>query len=164
MKNASTILSSILLDHKGYISSERAEKALKSEYNSNAAKFLLESETKIKISQHGKSTPAWGTEAVNTYMVTLSNARHTYTFEFFDSIKSTREGELRSLDFYSVLACLEKYDPGSFDDFCTNYGLEFKNEREFVERKTTYFSVLDQYNNVCKLFTEAQLETLRDIS
>ncbi len=60
---------------------------------------------------------------------------------------------------YDVLACLTKYDPGTFDEFCSDFG--YDNDSRRVER--IYFSVVEEYQNMKRIFTEPQLEKLREL-
>ena len=60
---------------------------------------------------------------------------------------------------YSILACLTKYDPGTLEDFCSDFGYD-------PDRKSTdklYIDVMREYKNLERLFTEEQMEELREI-
>lgn len=61
---------------------------------------------------------------------------------------------------YNVLAHLVKYDPGSFEDFCQEYG--YDEDSRTAER--TYFAVQKEYHELLKVFTEEQMEELREIN
>lgn len=61
---------------------------------------------------------------------------------------------------YSVLSCLTKNDPGSFDDFCSEFGYDTDSKKA----DKVYQSIFNEYNNLCRLFTENQLEELREIN
>lgn len=61
---------------------------------------------------------------------------------------------------YDVLACLTKYDPGTFENFCLDYG--FDEDSRSAER--IYFAVQKEYSQLSKLFTEEQMMELRDIN
>lgn len=60
---------------------------------------------------------------------------------------------------YDVLACLTKCDPGTFRDFCLDYGFD----SDPVRAVKTYFAVQEEYDNLCKIFTREQLEELAEI-
>ena len=51
---------------------------------------------------------------------------------------------------YDVLACLTKYDPGTFQDFCDNFGYDTDSRNA----EKTYNAVKEEYNNLCALFNE----------
>lgn len=84
----------------------------------------------------------------------LSRGRKSYTFQFGQSIA---EGS-NTPDLYSVLACLEKYDPYTFEDFCANYGYEAYNEDYTGYNKKSmriYKAVKKEYNAVVRLFGDS---------
>lgn len=60
---------------------------------------------------------------------------------------------------YDVLACLEKYDVGTFEDFCSEFGYE--EDSRTAER--IYIAVIKEYKDLTKIFTEKQMEELREI-
>ncbi len=60
---------------------------------------------------------------------------------------------------YDILACLTKYDPGIFEDFCSDYGYS----NDSIKAMKTYFAVQNEYARLSKLFTSEQMEKLREI-
>lgn len=60
---------------------------------------------------------------------------------------------------YSVLASLQKYDPGSFEDFCSGFG--YDNDSKKAEK--TYNAVKGEWQNVERLFNEEELEKLQEV-
>lgn len=75
-------------------------------------------------------------------------------------------GELTPLDqpihptAYEILACLTKYDPGTFEDFCSEFGCDLDSRKAFK----TYKSVRREWKNIELLFTDEQIEQLREIN
>lgn len=61
---------------------------------------------------------------------------------------------------YSILACLTKYDPGSFADFCADYGYDTDSRKA----EKTYFAVQEEYNGLRRMFTSEQLEAMQEIN
>lgn len=61
---------------------------------------------------------------------------------------------------YDVLACLTKCDPGTFEDFCSDYG--YDEDSRTAER--VYFAVQKEYSQLARLFTPAQMDELADIN
>lgn len=156
-----------------YINEIKANKILESEYQRQAVDFLIETGTTCSIEFKGLSNPNWDKKRkVNAYDVTLKNAKHTYTFQFFDSISNTenssknfiKKGYSTKLDFYSVLACIGYSTPESFDDFCSDFGYEFKNETEYIKAKSIHLACLDQDKNLRKLFNSDELQKLSEIN
>lgn len=60
---------------------------------------------------------------------------------------------------YDVLACLEKYDPGTFEDFCSEFG--YDEDSKTAER--IYIAVIKEYKDLTRIFTEEQMEELSEI-
>lgn len=60
---------------------------------------------------------------------------------------------------YDVLACMTKSDPGTFEDFCTDYG--YNEDSRTAER--VYIAVVREYKQLERLFTPAQLEEMQKI-
>ncbi len=61
---------------------------------------------------------------------------------------------------YDVLACLTKCDPGTFGDFCRDYG--YGEDSRTAER--VYFAVQREYAQLARLFTPAQMDELAEIN
>lgn len=64
---------------------------------------------------------------------------------------------------YAILACLEKYDVGSMDDFMHEFGYEIKSANDMANFIQTYNAVVKEYNDLCRIFTPEQMEKLREI-
>lgn len=60
---------------------------------------------------------------------------------------------------YDVLACLTKYDPGTFENFCYEYGYD-EDSRNAVR---IYFAVQKEYSQLVQIFTPEQLEEMQKI-
>ena len=58
-----------------------------------------------------------------------------------------------------MLACLEKYDPGTFEDFCSELG--YDEDSRTAER--IYIAVIKEYKDLTRIFTEKQMEELSEI-
>lgn len=61
---------------------------------------------------------------------------------------------------YDVLVCLEKYDVGTFDDFCGEFGYDTDSR----SAKKTYKAVVKEWDKMCSLFSDQELEVLREIA
>jgi hypothetical protein len=61
---------------------------------------------------------------------------------------------------YDVLACLQKYEVGSFKDFCDSFGYD----EDSRKAEKTYNLVVEEYKNVCMLWNEKELEILQEIN
>ena len=61
---------------------------------------------------------------------------------------------------YDVLSCLTKSDPDTFENFCYEYGYD----EDSRKAEKIYNAVLDEWRNVCALFTDEEIEQLQEIS
>lgn len=61
---------------------------------------------------------------------------------------------------YDILACLTKYDPESFENFCSEYG--YDNDK--ISHKKIYNAVAKEFINVCKIWNDEEIEKLREIN
>ena len=155
------------------------------EYDEQALAFLKETGTtmKFRFLKVGNN-PYWNDKYEhNIYSVTMKNKNGEMKIRFYDSYanykahKKPRE--------YDVLCCLEKYDVGSFWDFCDEFGYEakqlHKNDpcKRCPERDTCtvycdyhkdytayqiYKGCKKEYTDLIGMFTEEQMEKLRDIN
>ena len=88
----------------------------------------------------------------------------------FDSLsyseKSTAKKELAAKkaeatpSAYEILACITKYDPGTFEDFCCEFG--YNEDSRTAER--IYFATQKEYTQLARLFTAEQMEELQEIN
>jgi hypothetical protein len=62
-------------------------------------------------------------------------------------------------DNYDILATLIKYHPGTFEDFCSDFGYDTDSRNT----EKTYNAVLKEYLNVATLFSEEEIEILSEI-
>ncbi len=60
---------------------------------------------------------------------------------------------------YTVLACMQKYDPGAFSEFCSDFGYDTDSR----QAEKTYKAVVDEYNNLKMLYTDDELEEMQEI-
>lgn len=61
---------------------------------------------------------------------------------------------------YDILACMTKYDPGTFEGFCCEFG--YDEDSRTAER--IYFAVQKEYTQLARLFTVEQMEELQEIN
>ena len=60
---------------------------------------------------------------------------------------------------YSVLACLTKYDPESFEDFCSEFGYDTDSKKA----DKIYEGVKEEWLNVCRIWNDSEIEELCEI-
>lgn len=88
------------------------------------------------------------------FKMRLSRNRKSYTFEFGQSIAAGS----KTPTMYDVLACLQKYDCGTFEEFCLSYG--FDEDSRNAER--TYKGCVKEYAAVERLFGDC-MDELQEI-
>jgi hypothetical protein len=85
---------------------------------------------------------------------TLTRKGKRYTFNFGQSIAA----EDTPPTMYDILACLTKYNPETFEDFCSEYGYN----EDSINAQKTYKAVKREFNGVYRLFSDI-LEQLQEI-
>ena len=96
------------------------------------------------------------------YDITLTRGTRSYTFNFGQSVaESSRTAAKRKAPTaYDVLACIQKYDPGSFENFCGDFGYDTDSRKA----EKTYRTVREEYLQVSRLFSDAELIELQEIN
>jgi hypothetical protein len=85
----------------------------------------------------------------------LSRKGKSYSFTFGQSINNgDKEPEL-----YDVLACLQKYDPGTFENFCSDFGYNSDSRKS----EKIYKAVCKEWKGVERLFSDI-LDELQEIN
>lgn len=107
--------------------------------------------------------PMWNeTQKRSVFKLRLKRSGKSYTFEFGQSIQA---GSTEP-SVYDVLACLTKYNAGSFDDFCSEFGYEQYDEetgRTNKQTERTYKAVCKEFAAVERLFSDC-MEELQEIN
>jgi aspartokinase len=60
---------------------------------------------------------------------------------------------------YDILACVEKYDVGTLDEFCSEFGYD----TDSITANRIFIACNDEYKNISRLFSEDEMELLREI-
>lgn len=60
---------------------------------------------------------------------------------------------------YDVLTCLQKYDVGTFENFCDDFGYD----TDTRTAKKIYKAVVKEYDKMCSLFNNEELDLLTEI-
>ena len=89
------------------------------------------------------------------FKITLKKGGKQFTFNFGQSIaEGSNEPTL-----YSVLTCLQKYDVGTFENFCDDFGYDYDSRTA----EKTYKAVVKEFEGMQRLFDSAELELLQII-
>ena len=133
------------------------------EYRKQATDFLASCNATMNIQFVGTEiNPHWNeTEERNKYRFTITTPQGKMEGDFWDSIYNKMNGT--KPNEYDILACLEKYEVGSIDDFMHEFGYEVNSTRDFTNLLNTYNAVVKEYNDLRRIFTDEQMEMLREI-
>jgi hypothetical protein len=135
-----------------------------SEYVKQAKDFLTSCNATMKITFLGKGINENWSDGFhrNTYRATIKTPKGTMWVKFWDSWYNTNNG-IKPTE-YDILACLQKYEVGSFEDFVSEFGydIEFPIDKQRVKR--IYNAVIREYESVRRCFTEEQIEALWEIN
>ena len=127
------------------------------DYEKLAKDFAAKTGTRLTIlSQDYKVNENWGDNTPRcVFKCRLSRNGQRYTFDFWQSII---DGGKRPT-MYEVLACLQKYDVGTFWEFCNEFGYDIDSRRA----ECVYREVCREYKAVQRLFGDV-MDFLQDIN
>jgi hypothetical protein len=130
------------------------------------------------------------TEKRDIYKITLTRGQREYSFTFGQSIADSRhyidkdlkhkpiiteEKALRLFtgieltratvkgippNSYDILACLTKYDVGSLEDFCSEFGYDVDSKKA----EKIYISVCKEWEGIQRIWTDKEIEILQQIN
>lgn len=124
-------------------------------YTLNAENFAKENNIKLKINDvEYKKHFADDKQERYVFNCTLSRNGKQYTFNFGQSIAQ----DSNEPTIYDILACLTKYNPETFEDFCSSYGYD----NDSIKALKTYKAVCKEYEAVNRLFADI-MEELQEI-
>jgi len=89
----------------------------------------------------------------------LAFVRRESSGQFLNNGKSDIIHYPKAPDAYSILACLTKYDPGTFENFCSDLGYDTDSRTA----KKTYKAVCKEWLNVSSIWTDSEIEQLQEI-
>jgi hypothetical protein len=137
---------------------------MKTDYNAQAKKFLVDTNTSIYIDKAVPQTePLWAKKGEKhgiDYSIRLKNSRHCYDFHFWDSIENAEKKPFsKKPTEYDVLSCLNPLQENDFDEFCNAFG--YDNDSRQAEK--IFNACVEQDRNLRKLWSIDELLLLREI-
>ena len=137
--------------------------------------FLKKTGTTVEINFKEKKLNPWNSTDYtknwlhDIYIVTIKRNQKQFSFNFTNS-KHNTDNNIKPTE-YDVLACLQKYEVGTFEDFCLEFGYEMYPEYPEIGNKfgyntktyKTFEAVEKEYNKVFKLFGDC-MDELREIN
>lgn len=144
------------------------------EYTKQANDFLLKTQSEISkqlignIShfdddiKNGITRPVYNIVIRRTRLLKTKDGKSyykpvAYSFKFGDSIANMQDGKTPTN--YDILACLTKYNPSTFENFCSEYGYN-TDSRQALK---TYKAVKAEYKGLRTIYTLKELEAMADI-
>lgn len=133
------------------------------EYVKQAKDFLKSCNATMKITKIGcEKNNNWNDKGWhNTYRATIKTPMGSMWVKFWNSVYNT-EREIEPNE-YDILACLEKYDVGTIDDFVQEFGYEVNEWADVKRIQNIYNAVKRQYKSLCRCFTPEQIEAMQEI-
>ena len=141
-------------------------------YNEQAENFLKKTQTTFKAEFLENKKYFEDDEAArDVYIVTLTRGSRVYKFNFGQSLNKSKyflfEQNKNNTNLlkeitptaYDVLACLQKYEVGSFENFCSDFGYNI----DSIKAKKIYQAVVKEFNEVQKLWTDQEIIELQEI-
>jgi hypothetical protein len=86
---------------------------------------------------------------------TLIYNRKRFTFNFGQSIQAGGEEPT----MYDILTCMQKYEIGTFDNFCGDFGYD----NDSIKAHKVYKAVVREYKNMLRVFGETILNEMQEI-
>jgi hypothetical protein len=150
------------------------ESTMSNEYYEQAKNFLASNGIIFSAYYNGTHCPPWenatGPDSFRPcWLARFIRDGKSFGVTFYGSIMDKRNG-VRELHSYDVLACLTKYDPGTLEDFCNEYGYSVDGgsvvsaQMQIDSIKQVYGGVCKEWREVRDFFTDAELEQLSEIS
>lgn len=145
-----------------------------SEYTEQADRFLAAHGLTFKAVyiEHGKHFPE-DKESRDIYRLELRRVKPVFTggtlqafsgrrvsFRFGQCIAHSTGENVQAPRAYDLLAALTKYDPGTFANFCGDYGTN----EDSISGLRTYKAVCREWAKVSRFFTAGELAELADIN
>ena len=118
------------------------------DYDMNAIAFAKKHGIKLSFIGYPQYKKHFDTDKDFRYVFKcqLSRGGKQYTFNFGQSIHNGAEEPT----MYDILTCLQKYDVGSFEEFCSEFG--YDTDSRTAER--TYKAVCKEYEAMDRLFSD----------
>lgn len=138
-------------------------------YNEQAENFLKKTQTAFKAEfLENRKYFEDDQAARDVYIITLTRGSRIFKFTFGQSLEKSKyflleknknnKNLLKEITptAYDVLAGLQKYDVGSFDNFC----IEFGYNSDSIKAKKIYHAVVKEFNEVQKLWSDQEINEL----
>lgn len=131
------------------------------DYVRQAKDFLASCNATMEIKYAGLKIPNWDHRQHATYHCLIETPKGEMGVLFYASLVDTQKCQVPTE--YDILACLQKYEVGDLEDFILEFGYEIKQRGDLKRIQDTYNAVVREYQDVCRCFTEEQIQELTEI-
>lgn len=130
------------------------------EYEMIANDFLKKTETTFNVLHYFGKVDKWGGD-MDKWEVELFRNNKSWTFPFYMGLGHNGAEPTA----YDVLACLTKYEVGTIEEFCSEFGYEMFDDYGMrnVDTYHTYKAVKAEYKHVVEMFGDV-LDELCEIA
>jgi len=98
-------------------------------------------------------------ESRDIFNITFSRGKNKFSLRFGQSINDSTGNGTNKPTEYDVLTCIQKYDAGSFENFCSEFGYDTDSRKA----EKIYKAVVIEYDKVSNFFTDSEIEQLQEI-
>jgi len=131
----------------------------KRRYDAGASLFLQDTKTTMETEFLKNDFHFENDEAKrDIYQITFTRGKRKWSFNFGQSINNSN-GKTHPSE-YDVLACLTKYEVGTFENFCSEFG--YDEDSRTAER--IYKAVCDEWANVQRIWSDKEINALQEIN
>lgn len=132
------------------------------DYEKEAEDFLARHNIKFKATLGVTKCPLWCDSKHihgDHYRISFKAPdRKSFNLSFWNSFNDARAGKTPTA--YGVLTCIQKYDPGDYEEFCSEMCYEQDSRRALK----TYSLVVKEWEKVRDFFSEEELEEIQEIN
>ena len=132
------------------------------EYVKQAKDFLENCNATMTITYLCEDTNKFWRDNIyrNVYRASIKTPLGIMSVKFWDSAYNTKN-DIKPTE-YDILACLQKYELGSFEDFASEFGYDVDADNKW-EVKEIYKAARREYEKVKRCFTAEQIEAMCEI-
>lgn len=129
-----------------------------SSYEAQANEFLANAKSTITFKWEGYR-PYFADEkdSRDVWKFTIKTQLGSYTGTFGQSLANSQKALQPTA--YDILTVVTKYDPGTFEEFCSELGYDTDSRRA----ENTWKAVVKEWKGISRIFTDEQIDALQEI-
>jgi hypothetical protein len=126
--------------------------AEESSYEKQANDFLTKTKSTLSVKFLKNDFHSNGDKDTrDIYSCVLKRGKLSHKIKFGQSIVNTEKGLEPTA--YDILCCLQKYDAGSFENFCGDFGYNSDSISDSRKARKTYNAVRKEYEGLAKMYS-----------